>query len=78
MTVHATLLNELKATENPISCPFCGTSHSLIYGESAGFNRIECEECGAAGPVADSDGDALTLWQQRVEAKDAQYTGSIN
>lgn len=71
-------MTQTLTTESLISCPFCGTSHLLTYGESVGFCRIECEECGAAGPVADSDGDALTLWQQRVEAKDAQYTGSIN
>lgn len=71
-------MTQILTVESSIACPFCGTSHSLIYGESAGFNRVECEECGAAGPVADSDGDALTLWQQRVEAKDAQYTGSLN
>ncbi|WP_419722264.1 Lar family restriction alleviation protein [Serratia fonticola] len=68
----------MKATAlaaNWVACPFCGAGHSLVHGESVGFCRIECEECGAAGPVADNDDDALTLWSQRVDAQDA---GSIN
>lgn len=65
-------------TDVASACPFCGTSHSLSYGQSCSFSIIECEECGASGPVADSDDDALTLWNQRVDVSDAKYTGSIN
>lgn len=46
---------------NGKSCPFCGTNHSLEHGESYGFNRVECIECGATGPVADSEDAAETL-----------------
>lgn len=45
-------------TESLISCPFCGTSHLLTYGESVGFCRIECDECGtAAGFKVEGDGE---------------------
>lgn len=59
---------------NGKSCPFCGTNHSLEHGESYGFNRVECIECGATGPVADSEDAAETLWQERVSEAESQYT----
>lgn len=62
---------------NSKSCPFCGTNHSLVYGEFIGFHRVECEECGASGPAADSEDAAEALWQERIAEADSQYTQAI-
>lgn len=68
-----------KSTLNIIKvCPFCGTNHSLVSCESFGEFSVECDECGASGPVADNDNHAWDLWQQRVEGKYTQYAGHLN
>ena len=50
-------------------CPFCG--HKFVVTFHWGFREIkpwaaECMNCGARGPWADTDKDALERWKRRA------------
>ncbi len=58
-------------------CPFCASwslkTRPTYVGrpgdpadESYKFVHVFCEGCGAYGPSAQSDGDAITLWNRRA------------
>lgn len=59
-------------------CPFCD-GDSLVklpndhaMAGNAGMARLDvfyvhCEGCGCDGPVADSEGEAMAIWNQRVQ-----------
>ena len=47
-------------------CPFCGNKKIEYSGLAANYRYIECEDCGAAGPVASSNEAAAKLWNARA------------
>lgn len=59
------------------SCPFCGTNENLFVDHFEPFYRVECGECGAAGPISDSSEAAQELYQERVKEEHTQYTQTI-
>ena len=49
-------------------CPFCGGSR-IVVGPCElrnDFHEAACVDCGAKGPDATNEADALRLWSQRV------------
>jgi hypothetical protein len=56
--------------EQPKTCPFCQAGDRHLYvviDELAKRRHIECDRCGARGPVAGTWGDAWGLWGARPE-----------
>lgn len=48
------------------SCPFCGSSHKdIVKGEGLDVS-IECQRCGATGPVQQSAFAAVAAWNSRA------------
>ena len=48
-------------------CPFCGGNLPMtrkVLGEA----WVECHECGADGPMKDSEEEAEEAWNQRIAA----------
>ena len=46
-------------------CPHCREAERLEQRSDCGDRYIECLECGARGPVADSEEEAAELWNNR-------------
>jgi Lar family restriction alleviation protein len=47
------------------ACPFCGIEPGGVFTLSKGEKSVGCY-CGAMGPVALTDADAIDNWNQRV------------
>ncbi len=47
-------------------CPFCGGTCTVFTDEPAVF-WVECDNCTARGPVADTQADARHQWNNREE-----------
>jgi len=45
-------------------CPFCGGEQFVITGRSSTIS-VQCADCGATGPAAFSEADAMRLWGDR-------------
>ena len=45
-------------------CPFCCETEHLEQMSDCGDRYIECLECGARGPVADSEAEAAEFWNR--------------
>ena len=58
--------NELKP------CPFCGGKAKLEFDDEAcyhggrGLDFVECKKCHAKSALADSEIEAITLWNNRA------------
>jgi Lar family restriction alleviation protein len=48
-----------------LPCPFCGASLAELQLAPAPFS-FECPDCLAAGPQADSEREAVELWNTRA------------
>jgi len=53
-----------------LSCPFCcttnvSTSYACNMQNEITQRFVECEECAAMGPSADTDAEAIELWNRR-------------
>ena len=50
-------------------CPFCGYGHILTWhlGHYDKPWLAECSKCSACGPHADTEREAIELWNKRVE-----------
>jgi len=48
-------------------CPFCGEKDEIRHGDRRGtrWAMMYCDECGATGPDAETDADAITAWNRR-------------
>jgi len=54
-------MNEIKP------CPFCGESQKLIVDTTAVIRvSIYCQNCGAGGPLRDTDYGAIAAWNNPV------------
>ena len=49
------------------SCPFCGSTKIELNDPDIPTRWVGCENCGAIGPDAKSDREAVELWNNRVE-----------
>lgn len=49
----------------PLYCPFCGKGDCYVYQHPKAFN-VNCDGCCAAGPAADTEEEAVTLWNTRA------------
>ena len=60
-------------TEELLECPWCGPEAGLRLCRSAGSRYlIECRECVACGPKAETPMDAIAAWNRRAgESEDA-------
>ena len=47
-------------------CPFCGSLDIEPRGCEPPF-YVGCNDCGAEGPFADSDEEALAAWNRRAD-----------
>ena len=53
---------------NAVYCPFCG-HHKVISWHMGCYDKpwfVECMKCGARGPLADSEGEAVDIWNVRA------------
>jgi Lar family restriction alleviation protein len=48
-------------------CPFCGSVKLNITHSDSGLSAVECEQCGAAGPLDEEDAPAVERWDQRTD-----------
>lgn len=46
-------------------CPFCGSSQHLAFHPINNYVVVCCEKCGATGPHAAIEANAVTLWNLR-------------
>ena len=53
------------------SCPFCKSDSKWISSNGDPRYFVECE-CGASGPVGDTEQDAINLWESRTKAKEGE------
>jgi len=55
----------------PKPCPFCGCEDVEYVHDYIGtyniFYRAECQECGAQGPLADTEHKAYEEWDKRPD-----------
>lgn len=56
---------------DPRPCPFCKKSEAFVYeveDETAGTSifHVECESCGARGPVSEYKDGSLLNWNSAV------------
>lgn len=50
-----------------LPCPFCGgTDTDPSFAMGAGHQNAGCMTCAACGPSAQSDDEAVKLWNRRV------------
>ena len=50
-------------------CPFCQESSGAIVKSAphaVGGVQVECENCGARGPIYDTDKDAIKGWNKGI------------
>jgi Lar family restriction alleviation protein len=50
-------------------CPFCGSMDLELRGCDAPF-YVACNSCGAEGPMANSEEEAIAGWDNRYRAGD--------
>ena len=52
-------------------CPFCGSKKSLCTGHYGHMDpkpwRAECMTCGATGPWASTEQEAMDAWNRRAK-----------
>ena len=51
------------------TCPFCGSTAGVAPEDlqiSNGLWGVYCDDCTAAGPVADNGEDAIEYWNERI------------
>jgi Lar family restriction alleviation protein len=54
--------------EPTVSCPFCGHQNIADPRQSViGINqqRFNCRQCGACGPIRETEGSAIDAWNRR-------------
>lgn len=53
---------------NEASCPFCGHKGTMAWYIGNFFKPwlIECNNCGARGPYAETEEEAVELWNRRT------------
>lgn len=51
-------------------CPFCGHPHSTIVIPKRFHTKqqVECEKCGAGGPLMDTKREAIDAWNARISS----------
>jgi Lar family restriction alleviation protein len=57
-------------------CPFCGSVKLNITHSDSGLSAVECEQCGAAGPLDEEDAPAVERWDQRT-AENARLRAAL-
>lgn len=55
-------------------CPFCGEPEASIDEVKPRRFALVCEDCGAIGPEADTQEEAVTRWNARVNRMDWPVT----
>lgn len=69
----------LKANKQCAPCPFCARSQAIVvrYTQRGAKSRVMCQamDCGAAGPMAHDDEEAIKRWNNRTHFV---ATGSIH
>ncbi|MHC4560719.1 MAG: Lar family restriction alleviation protein [Planctomycetota bacterium] len=45
-------------------CPYCRSPRTFIQDQTEGMYSIECDSCGATGPSADSEIEAIDVWNE--------------
>lgn len=59
----------IPGTPAPVPCPFCGTVELVAIEdcscEDTPSFHVNCDQCGAEGPIADSALEAATAWNAR-------------
>jgi hypothetical protein len=53
-------------------CPFCRSKRVEVWVSWHPHHYIECDRCGAEGPMAGSEEDAIAWWNAGAEATPAQ------
>ena len=48
-------------------CPFCCSKDFVFSSSGIDQDFITCLDCGAEGPVATGENDAVVAWNRRVE-----------
>jgi Lar family restriction alleviation protein len=48
-------------------CPFCGWPASDPVSNGIGSAFLECRDCGAEGPVEETEAEAVTAWNRRTD-----------
>ena len=56
-------MSELKA------CPFCSGGKMYLTSNDEGSAFKECENCGASGPPASTEAEAIAAWNRRPAAE---------
>ncbi len=60
-------------------CPFCEYQQkwaSRYTPEDAGFWSVQCPSCDAAGPLCDTETEAVAAWNRRPNADNADKARS--
>jgi len=47
-------------------CPFCGNVDQETF-TILDFERVECYQCGAVGPLRDEPDEAVEAWNKRAD-----------
>jgi Lar family restriction alleviation protein len=51
------------------SCPFCGEEQDLKITKGVDSYWVECNSCGADGPLRDLPNEAIEIWNKRSAKK---------
>jgi Lar family restriction alleviation protein len=55
-------------------CPFCGWPAASNFAQ-VGVAWVTCTDCGAEGPVEDTEAEAIAAWNRRAPASQARPAG---
>lgn len=70
MSTHETVKGHGHEPAKP--CPFCASSDVALYDvDERVWWRVECLDCGAAGPLAGTEDDGVTVSDNKDAAVDA-------
>ena len=52
------------------NCPFCNANDRIltirnVWDLNSGHHKIDCLGCGASGPDADNEAEAVMMWNSR-------------
>lgn len=66
----------LRSAKGNKPCPFCGSTQLalVVHNPTQKPVLIECETCGASGPIAATEKQLAALWNMRFAADEVPQT----